>query len=69
MLAGVGTTWYTWLEQGRDVRPSNEVLAALAGGCGSIQPNGATSSFCTTVRRQSSDPQGRSESMSGFAGC
>ena len=31
MLAGVGTTWYTWLEQGRDVRPSNEVLSALAG--------------------------------------
>src|SRR5689334_9862975 len=30
MLAGVGTTWYTWLEQGRDVRPSPEVLAALA---------------------------------------
>jgi transcriptional regulator with XRE-family HTH domain len=30
MLAGVGTTWYTWLEQGRDVRPSSEVLAALA---------------------------------------
>ncbi len=20
LLAGVGTTWYTWLEQGRDVR-------------------------------------------------
>jgi len=30
LLAGVGTTWYTWLEQGRDVRPSNEVLSALA---------------------------------------
>jgi transcriptional regulator with XRE-family HTH domain len=30
LLAGVGTTWYTWLEQGRDVRPSPEVLAALA---------------------------------------
>ena len=30
MLAGVGTTWYTWLEQGRDIRPSNEVLSALA---------------------------------------
>ena len=29
-LAGVGTTWYTWLEQGRDVRPSNELLMALA---------------------------------------
>ena len=30
MLAGVGTTWYTWLEQGRDVRPSEDVLAAIA---------------------------------------
>jgi transcriptional regulator with XRE-family HTH domain len=30
MLADVGTTWYTWLEQGRDVRPSNELLSALA---------------------------------------
>jgi transcriptional regulator with XRE-family HTH domain len=29
MIAGVGTTWYTWLEQGRDVRPSSEVLSAL----------------------------------------
>lgn len=29
-LAGVGTTWYTWLEQGRDVRASTEVLSALA---------------------------------------
>jgi len=29
MIAGVGTTWYTWLEQGRDVRPSAEVLMAL----------------------------------------
>jgi transcriptional regulator with XRE-family HTH domain len=30
LLAGVGTTWYTWLEQGRDVRASLEVLEALA---------------------------------------
>ncbi|WP_233808198.1 helix-turn-helix transcriptional regulator [Paraburkholderia sp. HP33-1] len=30
MLADVGTTWYTWLEQGRDVRASEEVLAAIA---------------------------------------
>jgi transcriptional regulator with XRE-family HTH domain len=29
-LAGVGTTWYTWLEQGRDVRPSAEALTALS---------------------------------------
>jgi transcriptional regulator with XRE-family HTH domain len=30
-LAGVGTTWYTWLEQGRDVRASFDVLEAIAG--------------------------------------
>lgn len=30
VLAGVGVTWYTWLEQGRDINPSPEVLAALA---------------------------------------
>jgi transcriptional regulator with XRE-family HTH domain len=29
-LAGVGTTWYTWLEQGRDVRASMEVLEAIS---------------------------------------
>jgi transcriptional regulator with XRE-family HTH domain len=29
-LAGVGTTWYTWLEQGREVRASLSVLDALA---------------------------------------
>jgi transcriptional regulator with XRE-family HTH domain len=29
-LAGVGATWYTWLEQGRDVRASLEVLEGLA---------------------------------------
>ena len=28
-LAGVGTTWYTWLEQGRDVRASVQVLESL----------------------------------------
>src|SRR5580692_548780 len=30
LLAGVGTTWYTWLEQGRDVSASLDVLEALA---------------------------------------
>jgi transcriptional regulator with XRE-family HTH domain len=29
-LAGVGSTWYTWLEQGRDVRASLEVFEALS---------------------------------------
>jgi len=29
-LAGVGSTWYTWLEQGRDVKASIEVLEAIS---------------------------------------
>jgi transcriptional regulator with XRE-family HTH domain len=29
-LAGVGVTWYTWLEQGRDIRPSAQVLMAIS---------------------------------------
>src|SRR5471030_406817 len=28
-LAGVGVTWYTWLEQGRDIAPSPQVLDAI----------------------------------------
>ncbi|GAA2748611.1 MULTISPECIES: helix-turn-helix transcriptional regulator [Kitasatospora] len=30
LLAGVGVTWYTWLEQGREINPSPEVLTSLA---------------------------------------
>src|SRR5207237_8921903 len=29
-LAGVGVTWYTWIEQGRDVNASPQVLDAIA---------------------------------------
>ena len=29
-LAGVGLSWYTWLEHGRDVTPSASVLDAMA---------------------------------------
>jgi transcriptional regulator with XRE-family HTH domain len=29
-LAGVGLSWYTWLEQGRDIHPSPQVLDAIA---------------------------------------
>jgi transcriptional regulator with XRE-family HTH domain len=29
-LAGVGVTWYTWLEQGRDINPSAQVLHAIS---------------------------------------
>jgi transcriptional regulator with XRE-family HTH domain len=30
VLAGVGVSWYTWLEQGRDITVSTEVLDAIA---------------------------------------
>lgn len=30
LRAGVGLTWYTWLEQGRDIAPSRAVLEAVA---------------------------------------
>lgn len=30
MLADVGVTWYTWLEQGREVNPSEAVLVGVA---------------------------------------
>ncbi|MGH3849689.1 MAG: helix-turn-helix transcriptional regulator [Pseudonocardiaceae bacterium] len=29
-LSGVSVTWYTWLEQARDIRPSRQVLEAVA---------------------------------------
>jgi transcriptional regulator with XRE-family HTH domain len=29
-LSGVGVTWYTWLEQGRDIPASDQVIEALA---------------------------------------
>jgi len=29
-LASVGVTWYTWLEQGRDIHVSSEILESLA---------------------------------------
>ncbi|HEX8864259.1 MAG TPA: helix-turn-helix transcriptional regulator [Lentzea sp.] len=30
VLAGISATWYTYLEQGRDVQPSDQVLLSLA---------------------------------------
>ncbi|TDC48167.1 XRE family transcriptional regulator, partial [Actinomadura sp. KC345] len=29
VLAGVGVSWYTWLEQGRDITVSGDVLDAI----------------------------------------
>jgi transcriptional regulator with XRE-family HTH domain len=30
VLAGVSVSWYTWLEQGRDIQPSSEALRRIA---------------------------------------
>lgn len=30
LLSGVSSTWYTWLEQGRDINPSRQVIDAVA---------------------------------------
>ena len=30
VLSGVSATWYIWLEQGRDINPSEQVLSAVA---------------------------------------
>ncbi|MDQ3053768.1 MAG: helix-turn-helix transcriptional regulator [Actinomycetota bacterium] len=30
LLSGVSLTWYTWLEQGRDIKPSRQVMDAVA---------------------------------------
>ena len=30
LLAGVSVSWYTWLEQGRDIQPSSDALRRLA---------------------------------------
>lgn len=30
LLSGVSSTWYTWLEQGREINPSRQVIEAVA---------------------------------------
>lgn len=37
-LAGVGPTWYTWLEQGRQINPSPRTLGAIADALGLSRP-------------------------------
>ncbi|MBB5934386.1 helix-turn-helix transcriptional regulator [Streptomyces zagrosensis] len=40
-LAGVGISWYTWLEQGRDINVSTEVLDAISGALRLTEPEQA----------------------------
>ncbi|HEX4789921.1 MAG TPA: helix-turn-helix transcriptional regulator [Actinospica sp.] len=47
-LAGVGITWYTWLEQGRPINASTQVLDALAR---TLQLDGAEHQHLYTLAR------------------
>lgn len=54
-LAGVGIVWYTWLEQGRDVNVSSEVLERLYAALELRKPSASTCSLLlTTAHRQMS---------------
>jgi transcriptional regulator with XRE-family HTH domain len=58
--AGISTTWYTWLEQGRDVALSAEALARLADGLGlSAAERGY---LFELARRRDPSPHDQSES-------
>ncbi|WP_454197726.1 helix-turn-helix transcriptional regulator [Nocardia sp. Marseille-Q1738] len=41
MIAGIGVSWYTWLEQGRDITVSTEVLDAIAAALRLTEPERA----------------------------
>ncbi|MEU2031260.1 helix-turn-helix transcriptional regulator [Nocardia amamiensis] len=41
ILAGVGVSWYTWLEQGRDITVSTEVLDAISAALRLTEPERA----------------------------
>ena len=38
LLAGVSVTYYTWLEQGRDLTPSKDVIDSIAEALHYLQP-------------------------------
>jgi transcriptional regulator with XRE-family HTH domain len=61
-LAGVGVTWYTWLEQGRDVRASQSVLDCLAD---ALHMNAAERAHLMLLGRGEEDvaPRTRSEEL------
>ena len=54
VLSGVSMTWYTWLEQGRDISPSRQVLDAVAG---ALRLSDAERTICS--RSRASHPRGR----------
>src|SRR6266704_1799552 len=54
-LANMGTSWYVWLEQGRDVHPSAAVLGGLAKAL-RLTPNDRRHMFLLGVQRLHNSP-------------
>ncbi|CAN7576644.1 helix-turn-helix transcriptional regulator [Phenylobacterium sp. LjRoot225] len=65
-LAGVSATWYTWLEQGRDVSASPEALGRVAG---SLQLTRAERAYLFELagRRDPAAPAAAAEAPPGLA--
>ncbi|MBV2234183.1 MAG: helix-turn-helix transcriptional regulator [Sterolibacterium sp.] len=62
-LAGISPTWYTWIEQGRDVQVSHEVLERIAQ---ALRLTGPQRSYLFDVAgRSGSDAQGLAGLLSG----
>jgi transcriptional regulator with XRE-family HTH domain len=53
-LAAVGTAWYTWLEQARDIQPSAEVLERI-GKALALTPSEMRHLFCLAGKPSNSD--------------
>lgn len=53
VLSGVSATWYTWLEQGRDINPSKQVLDAVSG---ALRLTRAEHDYVLALGGQTSDP-------------
>ena len=56
-LANIGTSWYVWLEQGREVHPSTPARGAAATRAGPPTGGVRQSGAATTARRPQSDPR------------
>lgn len=53
LSAGVSVTWYTWLEQGRDINPSKQVLDAISG---ALRLTRAEQDYVLALGGHTSDP-------------
>lgn len=61
-LSGVSITWYTWLEQARDIQPSRQVLEALSR---TLQLSGRETAYVLELAGYSSAALGSSGDVQG----